>query len=75
MSTVREVKKRLLIIEPDAEKRQLLSTYFLKSYECAETGTVESAIELSQRAECRLLFLTPDSSLPLSDSLSLSRAP
>jgi putative nucleotidyltransferase with HDIG domain len=51
MSTVREVKKRLLIIEPDAEKRQLLSTYFSKSYECAETGTVESAIELSQLAE------------------------
>ena len=51
MLTVRDVKKRLLIIEPDTEKRQLLATYFSKSYECAETGSVESAIELSLLAE------------------------
>src|SRR5512141_2101558 len=50
-AAVEDPCKKLLIIEPDAEKRQLLSTYFSKSYQCTETGTVESALGLTELTE------------------------
>lgn len=45
------VRRRLLIVEQDREKRDLLRTYFHKGGECDAAGTLEEAFDLIESGE------------------------
>ena len=47
MKFVETLRKSLLIVEPDAEKRNLLLTYFKKGVECDTAETLDYALELA----------------------------
>lgn len=44
-------RKSLLIVEPDAEKRNLLVTYFRKGVECDSAESIDQAVEMLARSE------------------------
>jgi response regulator RpfG family c-di-GMP phosphodiesterase len=44
-------ENKLLIIEPDAEKRRLLSAYFSRRYECASADSIKTALDLASRTQ------------------------
>jgi len=47
MKFVETIRKSLLIVEPDSEKRNLLLTYFKKGVECDIAETLDRALELA----------------------------
>jgi response regulator RpfG family c-di-GMP phosphodiesterase len=51
MSDIHDPKKKLLILESDPEKRQLLVTYFSKSNNCSEAASVLSALNMISETE------------------------
>jgi len=50
MSNTRE-RKKLLILESDSEKRQLMLTFFSKSYNCNEAASILAALSLIESTE------------------------
>jgi response regulator RpfG family c-di-GMP phosphodiesterase len=51
MTYIETVRKSLLIVEPDPEKRNLLLTYFKKGLECEAVQTLDEALESAARYE------------------------
>jgi len=43
--------KRLLIVESDAEKRNLLSTFFSRHYDCVSADSVRAALDCASRSQ------------------------
>ncbi|MEP7076967.1 MAG: HD domain-containing phosphohydrolase, partial [Acidobacteriota bacterium] len=63
--------KKLLIVETDAEKRHLLSTFFSKQYDCVAADSVHAALDLAGRSHFGVLLaaihqpdLTPQAIVP-----------
>jgi len=62
---------KLLIIESDAEKRRLLTTYFSRRYECVATDSVAAALDLAGRSPFTVVLaaihqpeITPQALIP-----------
>ena len=50
-------EKRLLIVESDPEKRQLLSTFLSRHYECTTADSVHSALDCASRSQFAVILV------------------